>query len=703
MKRDRGQMAGIGTLLLLITCCTIPPDTALAAQDGAAQGSARVDVGGGGGEPSVAQDSTAQIACHEVEVSSTDATEEYRQGSMSGARQREFLLAVGLGYEGEYPDVRIQPTSDEGYILVDSTLGYGPSDVSILLAKFDSAGMPLWAKAAAVGEGQLAAAVQQTSDGGYIVVGFVDINDTGDADVCLLKFDQAGNPVWATIAGSAGPWDFGNWVQQTRDGGYIVAGSTDGVYPQREVLLMKFDGMGNLLWAHTAGAFDSNVGYCVQETADDGFIVVGMASDRSGPLNLLLLKFDSSGSVVWARIPGGLSYPEGRAVRQTSDGGYIVAGVCIPEGGAVHDILLQKYDSSGSLVWSRTAGGPDSNEEVWSVAEVASGGYVVAGYTSLQGAYDLLLMKFGAAGGFLWARTADGEGHESGGWVAQATDGGFIVAGITEDPFLTDRRYLLWKSDRDGLVPGCSRISTWEPTITDAPTVTTSPSVRSSSLTLTVAAPVPTVESYSYEVTPFCMAETTPGPSPTGTLPPSATPEPSPTITPTAPTPSVTAPPSLSPTPSAAPTATAPEATATATPAPSPTATPTPSSCAQLGVSIEINTGYASPGDALSCTAYVCNPASPQRDVPLVAMLDLGIGEYWFYPSWAHWPPEFDYERLTLPTGVTTLAVLPEFTWPDTGADSFGPITIWGCLLNAEMAEVLGQLGSDEFSYGPPQ
>jgi hypothetical protein len=83
-------------------------------------------------------------------------------------------------------------------------------------------------------------------------------------------------------------------------------------------------------------------------------------------------------------------------------------------------------------------------------------------------------------------------------------------------------------------------------------------------------------------------------------------------------------------------------------------------------------------------------------------MLDLHIDEYWFNPSWTHWPPGFDYQPLDLPSGLTTEVVLPEFTWPDAGPDRCGPITIWGALLNAELTESNGTVGHDSFSYGPP-
>ena len=118
-------------------------------------------------------------------------------------------------------------------------------------------------------------------------------------------------------------------------------------------------------------------------------------------------------------------------------------------------------------------------------------------------------------------------------------------------------------------------------------------------------------------------------------------------------------------------------------------------------MTVEFSAGRVSPGELFSCTAHICNPSAEMTATPFVAMLDIGISEYWFYPSWAHWPPGFDYTALDLPTGITDEAVVPEFLWPDTGTDTLGGITIWGTLLNNEMTELRGSLGSDTFGYGP--
>jgi hypothetical protein len=112
---------------------------------------------------------------------------------------------------------------------------------------------------------------------------------------------------------------------------------------------------------------------------------------------------------------------------------------------------------------------------------------------------------------------------------------------------------------------------------------------------------------------------------------------------------------------------------------------------------------HVSPGDTFWCKARICSPTESRQDQPFFALLDIGIGEYWFYPSWAHYPPDIDHETLYLPIGVTERWVLSEFTWPDTGSDSFDYIFFYAAILNQEMTSIVGDFGTVQFGYGPPR
>jgi len=170
--------------------------------------------------------------------------------------------------------------------------------------------------------------------------------------------------------------------------------------------------------------------------------------------------------------------------------------------------------------------------------------------------------------------------------------------------------------------------------------------------------------------------------------PPTATPvEPTNTPVPPTPTPEPTSPP---PTPTEGP-----EPTATEIPG-----TPTPV-CETLGVELTIPFDYISPGDMFWVKANICSPDGAISQAPFFALLDINIGEYWFYPTWVHYPPDVAWEYIDLPQGITTRMVLDEFEWPDTGSDSFNGIYIHAALLNPEMTAIIGDFDSVSFGYGP--
>jgi hypothetical protein len=177
--------------------------------------------------------------------------------------------------------------------------------------------------------------VQQTSDGGYIVAGRTY------GDILLIKTDANGNIQWAKTYGIG----LATSVQQISDGGYIVASWTYGV-----ILLIKTDADGNIQWAKTYGGTSYDVAFSVQQTSDGGYIVAGYTNSFSaGFEDIFLIKTDEDGNIQWAKTYGGTGNDIGRSVQQTSDGGYIVAGYTYSFGAGDWDIFLIKTDANGDI------------------------------------------------------------------------------------------------------------------------------------------------------------------------------------------------------------------------------------------------------------------------------------------------------------------------------------------------------------------
>ena len=269
------------------------------------------------------------------------------------------------------------------------------------LIKTDADGNQVWAKG--FGETGMAEghSVQQTSDGGYILVGGTYPPGSDSEDILLVKTDAAGNQTWTKTFGWSGNED-GYSVQQTSDGGYILVGETDscGEYAS-EVYLIKTDASGNQVWAKLFGEVEYDYGYSVRQTSDGGFIVAGFSQNYGGTNtdDVYLIKTDADGNRTWARRFGGPGTERGRSVQQTSDGGYIVAGETDPSREGSDDVYLIKTDASGTETWTRTYGGT-ANDQGYSVRQTAEGGYIICGITASYGAGqdDVWLIKTDASG-----------------------------------------------------------------------------------------------------------------------------------------------------------------------------------------------------------------------------------------------------------------------------------------------------------------
>jgi hypothetical protein len=418
-------------------------------------------------------------------------------------------------YGGEIYDrfYSVQQTSDGGYIVAGVTHSFSSGGYDIFLIKTDTNGNVIWAKTYGEISNEKAFSVQQTSDGGYIVAGVTDYFSAVIGDILLIKTDANGNVIWAKTYGGTST-DSASSVQQTSDGGYIVAGYTSSFGAGgTDIFLIKTDASGNLQWAKTYGGTGWDYAYSVQQTSDGGYIVAGHTNSfGAGYYDIFLIKTDANGNVIWAKTYGGTNVDWAFSVQQTSDGGYIVAGRTGSFGAGYYDIFLIKTDANGNVIWAKTYGGTYS-DYASSVQQTSDGGYIVAGYTFSFGAgiNDIFLIKTDANGNVIWAKTYGGTVGDEAYSVRQTSDGGYIVAGGTWS-FSVEGAFLI-KTDANGNIGSCSIVQNASPTVnTVSPTVTTpSPSVSSPSFTVnsvspTVTSPTLTVSSpCPLSISEFCQ------------------------------------------------------------------------------------------------------------------------------------------------------------------------------------------------------
>ncbi|MDP3564736.1 MAG: hypothetical protein Q8R70_09630, partial [Methanoregula sp.] len=313
----------------------------------------------------------------------------------------------------------IRNTADEGYVFAGFTnstdsefanLNHGKEDGWVV--KLDSAGNKIWQTLLGGSGNERLMSVRQTSDKGYIVAGYTESNDIqnagtyhGNTDIYVAKLNSAGGIVWQKVIGGS-KYDFGSSIIPASDGGYILTGYTQsddiplantnhGYY---DILVMKLDDSGNLLWTKLIGgrggevtAFDN----VIQPTDDGGYILTGQTTSSAngdvgtthGSADVWVVKLDASGAIQWQNLLGGTGYDDGTAIRQTPHGDYILVGRTtsdnsgdVGQNNGGWDTWVTKLDSAGKLLWQDVLGG-SRYEQCSAILPTPDEGFIFTGYT----------------------------------------------------------------------------------------------------------------------------------------------------------------------------------------------------------------------------------------------------------------------------------------------------------------------------------
>lgn len=358
----------------------------------------------------------------------------------------------------------IQNTTDGGYVIAgysesndgDVTGNNGYYDYWVL--KLDSSGTFQWQKSLGGSYGDYARDIRQTTDGGYIIAGGSgsfdgDVSENhGEMDYWIVKLDENGSIQWERSLPGRGYDDEACSIQQTTDGGYIVAGyseSNDGNYDW-DYGIVKLDENGSIQWQRFIGGSGDDSARSVQQTSDGGYIIAGKSNSNDGDVtenhgddDYWIVKLDGIGSIQWQKSYGGSGHDGASSIRQTTDGGYIVVGesrsndVDVVGNHGYADFWIVKIDSIGSIQWQKSLGGSQW-DRARDVQQTTDGGYIIAGSSNsndgdLDGGYrfsdNYWIVKLNEIGIIQWQNSLDGNNSEYATSVQQTTDGGYIVAG----------------------------------------------------------------------------------------------------------------------------------------------------------------------------------------------------------------------------------------------------------------------------------
>lgn len=329
-----------------------------------------------------------------------------------------------------------------------------------------------------------AQAIVNTIDGGYAILGHAqsldgDISNKSNEsfDYWLLKFDQNDTLEWQKTYGGTDD-DRGNDVLQTSDGGYVIIGfskSIDGNVTENngahDYWISKLNASGTILWQKSFGFLGADIGNSIIQTNDGGFLLTGVLdvsasngegnsksskskfSSRHAGGDYWVIKIDSSGEKQWSRFFGGTFTDTPYDAIQTNDNGYLIVGssdsndVDIKNSKGSYDFWVIKISETGNLVWEKSFGGSQT-DEARAIAKSNDGNYIIVGDTrsndldvkNNKGAADLWAIKISPLGELIWEKTFGGNSFDVARSISKTQEGSFIISGSSRsiDGNLTD-------------------------------------------------------------------------------------------------------------------------------------------------------------------------------------------------------------------------------------------------------------------------
>ncbi|WBV61942.1 T9SS type A sorting domain-containing protein [Chryseobacterium camelliae] len=278
---------------------------------------------------------------------------------------------------------------------------------------------------------------------------------------CIISFSnifssQAPATQWQKNYGGSLPEMLPD-IALTSDGGYILAGSSSstngdvtGNHGLSDFWIVRTNSTGDILWQKSLGGSAGDAATSVRQTSDGGYIVAGTSSSNNGNVtgnhggtDVWVVKLDSSGNLQWQKSLGGSNHEAAQSIRQTTDGGYIIAGFATSYDGDVmsgsagyRDYWVIKLNATGILQWEKTYGG-GFDDFAYSIEQTSDGGYIIGGYstsidnivTGNHGSSDYWIIKLNGTGTLQWQKSLGGSNADKAYSVKQTSDGGYIVIG----------------------------------------------------------------------------------------------------------------------------------------------------------------------------------------------------------------------------------------------------------------------------------
>ncbi|MBI5527147.1 MAG: hypothetical protein HY897_12500 [Deltaproteobacteria bacterium] len=263
------------------------------------------------------------------------------------AKNGDIVWQKDIGGSGEDTPNSIRKTST-GFVIAGDTNTSGAGNYDALVVNLDENGNILWKKTFGGSDQDGAFFAQETSDGGFFVVGYSASFSAGNHDIWAMKLTGDGTIAWQKSYGGTF-FDGARAGTQTKDGGFVIVGYT-GSAQGTDLHILKTDKDGAPQWQYRFGGTNADdISYAVVEAADDGFVTTGTTSSYGTVKNAWVLKLAANGTFGWAARYGGAKNSEAHAVRATAGGGYVVAGFTEAYGAGGEDAWVLKIKADGTI------------------------------------------------------------------------------------------------------------------------------------------------------------------------------------------------------------------------------------------------------------------------------------------------------------------------------------------------------------------
>lgn len=349
--------------------------------------------------------------------------------------------------------------NDGNYIIVGTTESFGAKFSDGLVIKVDLSGNEIWKRIFDGNGTENFSDIVLTDDEGYLILGTTNPFGAGNpfsagkSDGWLVKLDKRGNKIWSRTYGGKKN-EFIVSLEKANDGCYVLAGGTESYGSgKRDFYLIKVDATGNELWSRTFGGNKIEGANDVKQTKDGGYILVGSTKSFGvGDRDFFMIKTDAQGHKLWSRTFGGKKCERAFSVHENDEGGYTLTGVTSSFGAGEYDGWLIITDEKGNRIQAHTYGG-EKNDLIRFSKKTAEGGYMLIGIKSIfnNKAGDLWLVKTDIQGAQIWEKTYSGEARgfhhpwykpiggelrDEGSCVIQTIDNGYLLTGVNSGPIL---------------------------------------------------------------------------------------------------------------------------------------------------------------------------------------------------------------------------------------------------------------------------